>query len=456
MYECRSGAAVLNSVDYNLLTTGQDQTNMSSDPAYNFGEIQQCCYLTFPDRNNYNEFLRLCPVHGCLSKPCVQKEVSCLEKCLLHCQSKSPHNLYQIENGLPKALDSVGDYLKHIHNCNFTYPRPKPGNPGSAADPFDKRIKALQVDCMVSRPKSPVVKETFSFRSRRPGEVGMTKPIFLKGVRSQAYRYCRDLGLVDEAARLFIAELRHTFPEGYVERPTWQRVTLFFRPNTLEHLRLRALPGDKYFVCGIRYQDFSTPVDLHFGDQVVEIMPIWMQEQIKEAPRQQSHADNKDGFQVIIVPSPFLRKIQLRVYDCPIINEFNIKKKTIENTRSHRDLGFTIHRGRIVYIDKASPANMSGFEPDYQIVEVAGESVLEHDDSHIIRLIRTAIGRSSARAVELAVIPSRFFDLLMDPRKGKVCTIVRDAEFDVNAWSDNKVFGVRSGNGKQRRKINLN
>ncbi|KAL5108645.1 hypothetical protein TcWFU_002791 [Taenia crassiceps] len=443
MCECRSGTAVLGSVDCNLLTTCQDQTYESCDPPFKFIEIHQCCHLTFPDRNNYNEFPRLCPVHGCLSKPCVQKEVSCLEKCLLHCKPKSPHSLYRIENGLPKALDSVEDYLKCIHSSGYTYPRPQRGNPGSAADPFDKRVKALQVDCMVSRPKSPVFTETFSFRSRRQGEVGMTKPTFLKGVQSQAYKYCRDLGLVDETARLFIAELRHTFPEGYVERQTWQYVTLFFRPNTLEHLRLRALPGDKYFVCGIRYQDFSTPADLHFGDQIVEMMPIWMQEQIKDAPKQRNHAGNTDGFQAIIIPSPFFRKIQLRVYDCPIINEFNIKKKTKENTRSHRDLGFTIHRGRIVYIDKTSPASMSGFEPDYHIVEVAGESVLEYDDSHIIRLIRIAIERSSARVVELAVIPSRFYDMLMDSRKGKVCTIVRDAEFDVNAWSENKVFGVR-------------
>ncbi|KAH9284273.1 hypothetical protein ECG_03191 [Echinococcus granulosus] len=442
MCECRLGAAAFGSVSRNSLTTSQERPDVPCDLAFKFIEIEQCCHLTFPDRYNYNEFPRLCPVHGCLSKPNVQREVSCLENCLLHCQSKLPQKLPKVENGLPKTFDSVESYLKHIHDCDFAYPQTSPGNPGSAADPFDKRVKALQVDCMISRPKSPPVIETFSFRSRRPGEVGMTKPTFLEGVRSQAYKYCRDLGLVDETARLFIAELRHTFPEGYVERPAWQHVTLNFRLNTLEHLMLRAFPGDKYFVCGIRYQDFNTPVDLHFGDQVVEIMPTWIQEQTTEAPRQQGHASNMDNFQIMIVPSPFLQKIQLRVYDCPIINEFNIKKKTRENTRSHRDLGFTIHRGRIVYIDRASPAKMSGFEPDYQIVEVAGESVLEYDDSHIIRLIRTAIERSSTRATELALVPSRIYDILMDPRKGKVCTIVRDAEFDVNAWSDNKVFGV--------------
>ncbi|VDM22714.1 unnamed protein product [Hydatigera taeniaeformis] len=443
MCECRLGPLDLNNADHNFLTPSQDQTSASCDLAFKFIEIQQCCHLTFPDRNNYNEFPRLCPVHGCLSKPCVEEEASCMEKCLLHCHSKSPHNLYAIENGLPKATDSVEDYLKYIHDCDFAHSRSSLGNPGSATDPFEKRVGALQVNSMASRPRSPVFTATFSFRSRRVGEAGPAKPTFLEGVRSQAYKYCRDLGLVDETARLFVAELRHTFPEGYVERPTWQHVTLFFRPNTLEHLMLRAFPGDKYFVCGIRYQDFNNPVDLHFGDQVVEIMPIWMQEQIKDASQQRSHSDNADGFQAMIIPSPFLRKIELRVYDCPIINEFNIKKRTLENARSNRDLGLAIHRGRVVYIDKASPAKISGLEPDYQIVEVAGESVLEYDDSHIIRLIRTAIRRSLTRAVELAVIPSQFYDVLMDPRRGEVYTLVRDAEFDVNAWSDNKVFGVR-------------
>ncbi|KAM7535356.1 hypothetical protein Aperf_G00000092740 [Anoplocephala perfoliata] len=86
---------------------------------------------------------------------------------------------------------------------------------------------------------------------------------------------------------------------------------------------------------------------------------------------------------------------------------------------------------------------MAGLEVDYIIIEVDGESVLEYSDSHIVRLIRNAIDKAMERSVVLAVMAARIYDALVNSRMGKVYHIAQNTEFDVNAWSENKIFNVR-------------
>lgn len=442
MFDYRGGTITFGHTNNLLFNRNPGSVDTPCRSSNGITNIEQCCYLKTPDRTFYNEFPRLCPVHGCLSRPRISEEESCLETCLKHCKPALPGFSNILENGIPRPLDSVGDYLKYVRRNGFAFPLPSRGNPGSAMDPYEKRIKALEFDAMISRPKSPVVVDTYTFRARRPDEYLAMKPTLPDPVLTHVYRYCRDLGLVDEVVSLFLADLRHEYPDGYVRRPAWKHVTVLFRPDRFQTLTFRVFPGEKYFVCGIRHNAFTNNADLHFGDQVIEIMPACIQNQISDTPRK-SHVDNANCYRFHIIPSPFLKKIQLRVHDCQIIDESKVKKKTMENMRSQRDLGIIILQGKVVHVDKFSPAKMCGIQPDYRIIEVAGESVLEYSDSHIIRLIRNGINSTSAKSVELTVIPTRIYDVIVDPRKGQLFTIVKDAEFDVNAWTDNKVFGAR-------------
>ncbi|VDO06714.1 unnamed protein product [Rodentolepis nana] len=407
----------------------------------NLKEIEQKCYLDFPDRPNFNEFLRFCPSHGNKSKPTINEEETCLSTCLQKCKSGSFQNF---ENGLPIPLDSIGECMKLFKTTESPYPPFPQGNPGSTTDPIHKRLGAMSLGTFIKRPRSPVFTETHSFRAQKDGEFIQPKPKNLN-VGSHAYRYCQDLGLVDEIARLFESEIRHLTPEGYVQRPSWRNVSLTFLPNSLQYLHLKEFPGGKFFVCFIRYDAFSNDPDLHFGDQILEIIPLG-------AP---SHADDRQSISYVInnsyftlrvIPTPFYRKIILRAYDnilqeTGVVNKWIIRKP--ELSKSWIDLGFVQHQRRIINVKKNSPAKLAGLKVNDVIIEVNKESVLEYSDSYIIRLIRNAIHESKNRSVVLGVVPSTIYDALMNDKNGKIYKIDRKAEMDVNAWKDNKIFGVK-------------
>nr|CDS27969.1 pdz domain containing protein [Hymenolepis microstoma] len=404
-------------------------------------EIEQKCYLDFPDRPNFNEFPRFCPSHGNKSKPTINEEETCLSKCLQKCKSDSSQ---PFENGLPIPLDSIGECMKLFQTTGSSYPSFPKGNAGSTTDPIHKRLEAMSLESFIKRPKSPVVTETHSFRAQKAEEFIQPKPKKLI-VGSHAYRYCRDLGLVDEIARLFESEIRHLTPEGYVQRPSWRNVSLTFLPNSIQYLHLREFPGGKFFVCGIRYDAFSNDPDLHFGDQILEIVPLGAQSQADD--RQNiSYVINNGYFTLRVIPTPFYRKITFRTCD-NILKEIDAfgKRGTRkpEISRSWIDLGFIQHQRRIINVRKTSPAKLAGLKVNDVIIEVNKESVLEYSDSYIIRMIRNAIHESENRSVELGVVPAKIYDALMNVKNGKVYKIDQKAEMDVNAWSDNKIFGVK-------------
>ncbi|KAM7535355.1 hypothetical protein Aperf_G00000092740 [Anoplocephala perfoliata] len=298
----------------------------------------------------------------------------------------------------------------------------------------------MTVESFINRPYSPRVTETDSFRARGIGVSVQAKSSRLP-VHSQAYSYCRDLGLEDEIAKLFVAELRHITPKDYAQQPEWRNITLTFQANSFESLKMREFPGGKFFVCGIRYSAFLEPPNLHFGDQVLELVPAWVQAEIDDE-RMRGNC-----FHLRILPSPFYRKVVFRANSCQLIRESDLlcrqRRGTPKVTRSREDLGFTLHQRRIVMVDRFSPAKMAGLEVDYIIIEVDGESVLEYSDSHIVRLIRNAIDKAMERSVVLAVMAARIYDALVNSRMGKVYHIAQNTEFDVNAWSENKIFNVR-------------
>ncbi|VDL60140.1 unnamed protein product [Hymenolepis diminuta] len=405
-------------------------------------EIEQKCYLDFPDRLNFSEFLRICPSHGNKSKPKVNEEESCVSTCLKKCKADSFKNF---ENGLPNSIDSIGEYLKLLQTEGSSHPPLPKSNPGSAADPIHKRLRALSLESFIKRPRSPVATETHSLRAQKVEEFIQPKPQNLN-VRSHVYRYCRDLGLVDEIARLFEAEIRHITPEGCIQRPSWQNVSLTFLPNSLQYLKIREFSRGKFFVCGIRYDAFSNNPNLHFGDQILEIVPLGIQVHT-DGGRNLSYVMNSSYFNLRVIPTPFYRKIILRAYERGILKESDsLSKRSTQKpeiSNSWIDLGFILHQRKIIDVEKSSPAKLAGVKVNDVIIEVNGESVLEYSDSYIIRMIRNAIHESENRSIGLAVMPARIYDALMNPRNGKVYNIDQNAEMDVNTWSENKIFGVK-------------
>ncbi|VDD82618.1 unnamed protein product [Mesocestoides corti] len=319
-------------------------------------------------------------------------------------------------------------------------PRRLHGTPGSPADSFARRIEGLEGSTLAFRAKGPVAVNTHTMRAKRPEEFDRPKTPFRDVARSHLYHYSRDLGIPDEVPRIFLAELRNVYPEGFVRRPVWRDINVYRQPGSIKDLTLKAFPGHKFFICAIKYIEFFKQADIHFSDQVLEISSTWLPEHRK--PQITSHAESLDYFCLRILPSPYLCKLELRVYNCAVIDEFAIRKRTLENMRSHRDLGFTIHQGCITHVDQFSPAQVCGFKPDYQIVEVNGQSVVSYVDSLIVRLIRNALGRNVGRRVEVAVIPKRVYDVLMDPRKGKHYNVISNAGFNLEFWTAHKVFGV--------------
>lgn len=400
-------------------------------------QIEQQCYLFFPGRSSFNEFPRLCPTHWKLSKPKITNAELCLSSCLLRCNANKSSKAFILDNGVPRPLDSINDYLKLFHTDGCPHPSHPRGHPESFNNPFRN---ALEVESFVSRPCSPTATETDTFRARGIGEIMQSKSSRL-GVHSNTYRYCRDLGLVDEMARLFVAELRHVTPKDHAQQPEWRSITLTFQPKRIQFLKLREFPEAKFFVCDIRYDAFLNPPNLHFGDQVLEIVPAWVKAETADKRK------SGNCFHLRILPSPFYRKVVFRVNNRQVIGESDLllrqRRGKGKVTRSREDLGFTLHQRRIVEVDKFSPAKMAGLEADYVIIEVDGKSVLEYSDSYIVRLIRNAIDKARDRSVVLAVMTARIYDALVNPRLGRVHSITQNAEFDVKAWSENKIFSVR-------------
>lgn len=403
-------------------------------------KVEQKCYLKFPERHSYNEFPRICPTHGILSKADAPKQQLCDYSCYRHCPPPPEKCTCFFWDGQPPTLDSVGEYLQYIHEHGLPYPPPPKAIPGGPSDSFTDRIKCLEGGTLSCKPRSPVAIGTHTVRSVMPEDCERPKTPIEDIVHAHIYEYAQALGVEDEVPRVFLSELRRVYPEGFVHRPVFKEVTVFRKPNKIDNLALKALPGGKFFVRTIQYADFFNSPDIHFGDQVLEIDHQWLEE--RGMPFVLSHARHLDMFRMKILPSPYMRRITLKVRDCAIINEYDIPKKTLENMRSHRDLGFTIHNGCTTAVDHFSPAKIVGLEPDYHIIEVDGQSVLNCADSQIVRLMRNAINRPNSRKVELAVIPERIYLALVNPKIGKHYNVIRNAGFNIGFWTENKVFGV--------------
>ncbi len=403
-----------------------------------FQRIQQKCVLKFPDRKNFNEFFRICPTHGKLSNSELPKEQPCNHACLNHCPP--PDNDYPCFywDGIPLALDSVGQYLEHIHKHGYPYPPYPKALPGSPGDKFENRIKALEGHTLSCRPKGPVAVETHTLRAKYPEHCRRPKTPIEDIVHAHIYEYAKAMGIEDEVPRVFLSELRHVYPKGFVHRPVIKDVIIYRKPKAIVDLAIKAFPGNKFFVRTIKYSDFYNSPDLHFGDQIMEIDPRWLED--KKMPT--GDAKDLDMFTMKIMPSPYVRRLKLRVHECAIINEYDVPVKTLENMRSHRDLGFTIHLGRITAVDHHSPAKESGFKPNYHIIEVDGVSVLNFTDEQMVRMMRNRINKHMRREVDVTVIPERVFDTLTDKRVGKHYNVISNAGFNIAFWTEAMISGV--------------
>lgn len=372
------------------------------------------CVLRWPHMKNNEEFTERCPL--CRTGP-----AGCNKRLKQPCPKHS----------CCKAAPKITEYLAKIYRDGQIYPA---------------RTKCC-LECECKRFRFPVkdqveCRDCEPYPERNPCDEGECPPWPIKDVATaHIYEYAHDLGLSNEDHHIFMAELRDVHPCGFIIRPWYQEVLVTRKPGCLSSLTVKFMPNRKCFMHKINYFDLFNPkVDLHFGDQVLELEHRYL------TPRNcptRKHVYECDTFVIKIKPCPYLRRLRIKVYECPVINEYDVVKKTLENMRSHRDLGFTIYNGRIMAVDHHSPAKCAGFKPDYHIIEVNGESTLNVPDSQIIRMMRSGINDNFCRETEVVVVPERVYKRISDPLIGIVHEVIPNKGFHFGEWVDVKPFGVK-------------
>ncbi|VDK32441.1 unnamed protein product [Dibothriocephalus latus] len=426
------------------ILSGQDPDDYCTkyQPLY---RVKPDCVVEFPDRKNYNEFPVVCPVHGILCKPGEGafkkgKPKECAYGCPKHCPPKGTGLPSFYAFGVPKAKDSIQEYLDYVWKYGLAFPPPPKPISGGASDKLANQLLPLRGNSLACRPRSPCVVGSHSVRARRPEECDRPETPIENVSLTHVYHYVKDLGVENEEWKLFYSQLCRVKPEGFVQRPIAQDVYVCRKPKHKQELLVKLLPNNKCFIYNINYNDFFGQPDVHYADQVMEFNHNYLED--APQPYTSSHADSMDKFILRLRPCPYLRWLTLRVYECAIINEFTLPRKTMNNMRSHRDLGFTIHKGRITAVDHDSPAKIAGFEPDYHIIEVDRQNVVRCPDSQIIRLMRTALNTNRQRRCEVVVLHERIYQTLEEPKVGKLHRIICNKGFHLDRWVRLSPYGL--------------